>query len=108
MSSIERPPTDPVRLLDHWREADAGDIPPGRVVSNLKQAGMPEFLASTLTGLQEAGADTTEFAAIVDAWSAWERGNSMPQTLLDAMRAAGIDGFLARSVAAQQEAFGES
>lgn len=107
MSTVERPPSDPVRLLDHWREAATGDITPGRVVANLKQAGMPDFLSSTLTGLQDAGADTTAIAGLVDVWSQWERGNLGPQPLLDALGEGGLDGFLERSVAAQQEAFGD-
>lgn len=106
MSNIERTPSDPVRLLDHWREAAAGDITAGRIVANLKQAGMPEFLSSTLTGLQDAGADTTEIAVIIDAWSQWERGKLPPQPLLDAMADAGIEGFFERSVATLHEAFG--
>ncbi|MGI8793871.1 MAG: hypothetical protein ACR2H3_11975 [Acidimicrobiales bacterium] len=107
MSSTERPPADPARLLEHWKEADVGDLPPGRVIANLKIAGMPDFLRATLTGLQEAEADTDSIAAIIDAWSKWERANLGPQALLDEIRAAGVEGFLERSVAAQQEAFGE-
>lgn len=107
MSSSEGTPSDPVRLLDHWREAAAGDITPGRVVANLKQAGMPAFLSSTLIGLQEAGADTTAVAAIVDAWSEWERGRLPPQPLVDALRENGLDELLQHSVDAHAEVFGE-
>ena len=106
MSTIERTPSDPVRLLDHWREAAAGDITPGRVIANLKQAGFPEFLSSTLTGLQEAGADTSAISVIIDAWSEWERGKLPPQPLIDRLTEGGIEGFLARSVDALQEVLG--
>ncbi len=39
-----RPPPDPTKLLASWMEWEKGDAPPGRVMSNLKLAGMKEFL----------------------------------------------------------------
>lgn len=107
VSTVEGPPSDPVRLLDHWREAAAGDVTPGRVVANLKQAGMPEFLASTLSGLHEVGADVAAVAALVDVWSQWERGQLGPQSLLDALGGGGLEDLLARRAAAQAEVFGD-
>ena len=43
----ERPPPDPAKLLVAGMEWERGDTPPGRVMSNLKIAGMREFLEAT-------------------------------------------------------------
>jgi hypothetical protein len=55
----ERPPPDPTKLLVAWMEWERGDTPPGRVLSNLKIAGMREFLEASA----EAHAD---LAASID------------------------------------------
>jgi len=41
---MERPPTDPKKLLAWWMEWEKGETPPGRVMSNLKTGGMRELL----------------------------------------------------------------
>jgi len=41
---MEKPPPDPTKLLSAWMEWERGDNPPGRVMSNLKTAGMRELL----------------------------------------------------------------
>jgi hypothetical protein len=41
---MEKPPTDPQKLLAHWMEWERGEVPPGRVLSNLKTAGLREVL----------------------------------------------------------------
>ena len=41
---MDRPPPDPVKLLAYWMEWEKGETPPGRVMSNLKTAGMKEVL----------------------------------------------------------------
>ena len=43
----ERPPPDPTKLLVAWMEWERGETPPGRVLSNLKIAGMREFLEAS-------------------------------------------------------------
>jgi hypothetical protein len=43
---VETPPPDPQKLLAHWMEWEKGETPPGRVISNLKTAGMRELLES--------------------------------------------------------------
>ena len=48
-----RPTPDPSKLLTHWNEWETGETPPGRVMSNLKTAGLRELLES-LAG-QEPG-----------------------------------------------------
>ena len=56
----ERPPPDAAKLLVAWMEWERGETPPGRVLSNLKIAGMREFLEASA----EAQAD---LAASADA-----------------------------------------
>lgn len=54
MSSFEdRPPPDPEKLLDLWMEWERGDSTPGRVMSNLKTAGLREFLESAIAVRRE-------------------------------------------------------
>ena len=55
-SMNDRPPPNPHKLLDYWMEWERGETTPGRVMANLKTAGMPELLQ----GLVEA--DATEAA----------------------------------------------
>jgi hypothetical protein len=38
------PPADPAKLLAYWDEWERGETPPGKVISNLKTAGLPELL----------------------------------------------------------------
>jgi hypothetical protein len=40
----ELPPPDPIKLLDAWMEWEKGVETPGRVMANLKTAGMRELL----------------------------------------------------------------
>ena len=40
----ERAPAEPIKLLEFWMEWETGETPPGRVISNLKTAGMRELL----------------------------------------------------------------
>ena len=41
---VDRPPADPVKLLAAWMEWERGETLPGRVMSNLKTAGLRELL----------------------------------------------------------------
>ena len=41
---MDRPPPDPHKLLNAWMEWERGEASPGRVLSNLKTAGMREVL----------------------------------------------------------------
>jgi hypothetical protein len=41
---MDRPAPDPVKLLEVWMEWERGDTPPGRVISNLKTAGLRDLL----------------------------------------------------------------
>ncbi|HEX5366383.1 MAG TPA: hypothetical protein VFW63_06955 [Acidimicrobiales bacterium] len=41
---METPPPDPAKLLAHWMEWERGEVPPGRVMSNLKTGGLRQVL----------------------------------------------------------------
>lgn len=41
---MDLPPPDPKKLLAHWMEWEKGEATPGRVMANLKTAGMRELL----------------------------------------------------------------
>lgn len=41
---MEKPPPNPAKLLSAWMDWERGDSPPGRVMSDLKIAGMRELL----------------------------------------------------------------
>ena len=43
---MDRPPPEPAKLLAAWMEWERGETPPGRVMSNLKIAGLRELLES--------------------------------------------------------------
>jgi hypothetical protein len=49
-------PPDPARLLAFWNEWERGETPPGRVLANLKTAGMPALLQRLVT---EAASSST-------------------------------------------------
>jgi hypothetical protein len=53
MTSDERPPPDPAKLLSDWMEWERGEELPGRVLANLKTAGMRELLESTVSAQQQ-------------------------------------------------------
>jgi hypothetical protein len=46
-----RPAVDPHKLLQYWLEWETGETPPGRVMSNLKTAGMKELLEQLVADL---------------------------------------------------------
>ncbi|MFP3907487.1 MAG: hypothetical protein ACLFRV_07670 [Acidimicrobiales bacterium] len=41
---MDRPPPDPAKLLDIWMRWERGDDTPGRIMADLKTAGMRETL----------------------------------------------------------------
>jgi hypothetical protein len=45
----EHPPPDPKNLLDEWLKWERGEVEPGRLLSNLKKAGMKELLETLAT-----------------------------------------------------------
>jgi hypothetical protein len=55
---MEIPPPDPHKLLAHWLEWEDGDIAPGRLIANLKTAGLAELLQE-LASAADPPADAT-------------------------------------------------
>jgi hypothetical protein len=51
---MELPPPDPAKLLAHWNEWERGEETPGRVMANLKTAGMPQLLEQLVAAVAEA------------------------------------------------------
>jgi hypothetical protein len=47
---MDRPPPDPVKLLESWMEWERGETPPGRVMSNLKTGGLRDLLEALVAG----------------------------------------------------------
>ena len=45
---MDKPAPDPAKLLGHWEEWEKGETPPGKVLANLKTAGMPRLLQSLI------------------------------------------------------------
>ena len=41
---MDKPPADPRKILAYWQEWERGETPPGKVISNLKTAGLPDLL----------------------------------------------------------------
>ena len=54
---MDRPPPDPLKLLSSWMEWERGETPPGRVMSNLKTAGMRELLEALVEQAQAERVD---------------------------------------------------
>ncbi len=50
----ERAPAEPTKLLEYWMEWEKGETPPGRVISNLKMAGLPVLLEALVAAQEEA------------------------------------------------------
>ena len=48
---MDRPPPEPDKLLAYWMEWEKGETPPGRVMSNLKTAGMKVLLEQLVAAL---------------------------------------------------------
>jgi hypothetical protein len=44
LRAVDMPSADPAKLLAYWMEWERGETPPGRVISNLKTAGLRELL----------------------------------------------------------------
>lgn len=47
---MDVPPPDPQKLLAYWNEWERGEVPPGRVMSNLKTAGLRTLLEQLVAG----------------------------------------------------------
>ena len=47
--AFDRPAPDLIKLLAAWEEFERGEQPPGKVLANLKTAGLPEVLNELIT-----------------------------------------------------------
>ena len=47
---MDIPPPDPQKLLTHWMGWERGEVTPGRVLANLKTAGMRDILEQLAAG----------------------------------------------------------
>ena len=47
--AFDRPAPDLTKLLAAWEEFERGEQPPGKVLANLKTAGLPEVLNELIT-----------------------------------------------------------
>lgn len=56
----DRPPPDPVKLLELWLEWERGDTMPGRVLANLKTAGLRDLLEALAQAAPEGKAVVAE------------------------------------------------
>ena len=45
---MDKPAPDAAKLRGYWEEWEKGETPPGKVLANLKTAGMPELLRSLI------------------------------------------------------------
>ena len=45
---MDKPAPAAAKLLGYWEEWEKGETPPGKVLANLKTAGMPELLRSLI------------------------------------------------------------
>jgi hypothetical protein len=76
---MDRPPPDPAKLLDQWMEWERGEATPGRVMANLKTAGLRDLLEAAIAArlemaAAEAGANEalTDDELIGDEATAWQ------------------------------------
>lgn len=66
---MQRPPADPAKLLDAWMEWERGDITPGRVMANLKTAGLRELLESLAAAVERPSAPDAADDAEPGGWT---------------------------------------
>jgi hypothetical protein len=68
---MERPAPDPAKLLEAWMEWERGDAMPGRVMSNLKTAGLRDLLEALIAELPVAlvPAETGDLGAAAEVWT---------------------------------------
>jgi hypothetical protein len=52
---MDVPPPDPQKLLAQWMEWERGEVPPGRVMSNLKTGGLRLLLEQLGAAVPAAG-----------------------------------------------------
>ena len=53
---MDRPPPEPAKLLAAWMEWEKGEASPGRVLTNLKTAGLRDVLDALVVQAEAAAA----------------------------------------------------
>ena len=53
---MDRPPPEPAKLLAAWMEWERGEASPGRVLTNLKTAGLRDVLDALVAQAEAAAA----------------------------------------------------
>jgi hypothetical protein len=67
---MERPPADPVKLLEAWMEWERGEATPGRVMATLKTGGLRDILEELAASHQgEAAGDEPAGEPSSEAWT---------------------------------------
>ena len=51
LDDMDRPPPDPAKLLEAWMEWERGELPPGRVMANLKTGGLRDLLEALVAAI---------------------------------------------------------
>jgi hypothetical protein len=67
---MDRPPPDPRKLLDEWMEWEKGEATPGRVMANLKTAGLRDVLELLAAQADSAKASAAPAASPPEAGAA--------------------------------------
>jgi hypothetical protein len=57
---MDKPAPDPAKLLSAWMEWERGEATPGRVMSNLKTAGLRDLLETIVAGDPSPGVGAEE------------------------------------------------
>lgn len=52
---MDVPPPDPAKLLALWSEWERGEVAPGKLLSNLKTAGLPDLLEALVAAVEDQG-----------------------------------------------------
>jgi hypothetical protein len=72
---MDRPPPDPVKLLEAWMEWEHGDVTPGRVMATLKTGGLRDLLeaaavtSAALTEQSSTADASTDTGAATETWT---------------------------------------
>ena len=53
---MDIPPPDPTKMLEKWMEWERGEVQPGKLVSDLKNAGLPDLLRTMVASAASDGA----------------------------------------------------
>jgi hypothetical protein len=69
---MDRPPPDPSKLLEQWMEWERGEATPGRVMANLKTAGLRDLLEAAVAAQVAMVAGEAAGETLTDEATAWQ------------------------------------